>query len=67
MTRTMRAWRRANACVRKGNHAKALYWLARTQAILDSTPPRRKRLDGMDTGYMLVALVVLISLWVLNG
>jgi len=29
MTKTMRAWRKANAYVRSGHHAKAAYWLSR--------------------------------------
>ena len=36
MTRTMHAWRKANAYVRSGQHDRAIYWLSRTQAILDA-------------------------------
>jgi hypothetical protein len=67
VTRTMRAWRKANACVRSGQHEKAIYWLSQTRAILDGGPPRPRRLDGMDTGYMLGALVVVVALWFVTG
>jgi hypothetical protein len=67
MTQTMRAWRRANAYVRSGQHAKAIYWLSRTQAILDGGRPRRRRLDGTDTGYLLTALFVLVLVWIAKG
>jgi hypothetical protein len=67
MTRTMRAWRRANACVRDGNHANAVYWLTRTQAILDGARPRRKHSDGMDTGYLITAVVVMLAFWIVMG
>ena len=62
MTRAKRAWCKANAYVRSGQHEKAIYWLSRTQAILDGERPRRRRLDGMDAGYiMLVGLAALES------
>ena len=64
MTRARRAWRKANAYVRSGQHDKAIYWLSRTQAILDGDRPHRRRLEGMDTGYMLGALIVVVVLWV---
>jgi hypothetical protein len=67
MTEAMRAWRKANAYVRSGQHAKAVYWLHRTQEILDGDRPRRQRLKGMDTGYMLAALFVLVLLWFGKG
>ena len=67
MTRAKRAWCKANAYVRSGQHEKAIYWLSRTQAILDSERPRRRRLDGMDAGYMLVGLAALVLLWVAKG
>jgi hypothetical protein len=68
MTQAMRAWRKANTYVRLGQHAKAVYWLSRTQAILDGGPPRRQRLKGMGTGYMLAALCVLVMLlWFARG
>ena len=41
MTRMMCAWRQANAYMRSGEHAKAIYWLSRTLAILDNERPRR--------------------------
>ena len=63
MTRARRAWRKANAYVRSGQHDKAIYWLSRTQAILDSDRPRRRRLEGIDTGYMLGAMIVVVVLW----
>jgi hypothetical protein len=64
MTKAMQAWRKANAYVRSGQHSKAIYWLSRTQAILNGEPPRRQRGDGMNASYILGALVVLIALWV---
>jgi len=68
MTRMMRAWRKANAYVRSGQHAKAIYWLSRTQAILAGGRPRQRRLEGMDTiGYMLAALFVLVVVWIAKG
>jgi hypothetical protein len=67
MTKTMRAWRKANAYVRSGQHEKAIYWLTRTQEILDSGPPRRSRLKDLDAGYMLAALFFLALLLVMNA
>jgi hypothetical protein len=67
VTKTMRAWRKANACVRSGQHAKAIYWLNRTQAILDGERSRWQRLDDRAVGYVLGAigfLVLLVLLWV---
>ena len=64
MTKTVRAWRRANAYVRSGQHEKAIYWLQRTQAILDGPRTRRKRHEGLDTGFMLIALFALIVILV---
>jgi hypothetical protein len=63
MTRTMRAWRKANAYVRSGQHDKAVYWLHRTQEILDGPRPSRQRHEGMDISFMLVALFVLVVIW----
>jgi hypothetical protein len=40
MTRTMHAWRKANAYVRSGQHDRVIYWLWRTQAILDADAPQ---------------------------
>jgi hypothetical protein len=34
VTRTMHAWRKANAYVRSGQHDRAIYWLSRTQVLL---------------------------------
>ena len=67
MTRTMRAWRKANAYVRSGQHEKAIYWLLRTQESLEAVPPRRSRLKGVDAGYMLGALLFLILLLVMKS
>jgi hypothetical protein len=64
MTKAKRAWRKANAYVRSGQHDKAIYWLSRTQAILDGDRSDRRRLEGIDTGYMLGALIVVVVLWV---
>src|SRR5271166_764320 len=63
MTKTMRAWRRANAYVRSGQHDKAVYWLQRTQAILDSPRPSRQRKEGLNAGFLLVALFVSVVIW----
>ena len=67
MTRMMRAWRRANAHMRSGEHAKAVYWLSRTLAILDNERPRRGRVEGMDIDYLLAALFVLVVVWIAKG
>jgi hypothetical protein len=67
MTKAKRAWRKANAYVRSGQHAKAIYWLSRTQAILDGDRPRRQRIYDMDAGYLLAALVVVVLLCVASG
>jgi hypothetical protein len=66
VTKAKRAWRKANAYVRSGQHAKAIKWLSRTVEILDGEPPRR-RFDGLDAGYMIGALVLLVALWVGAG
>jgi hypothetical protein len=58
MTRTMHAWRKANAYVRSGQHDRAIYWLWRTQAILDAGP---------HAGYMLAALFFFVLIWVATG
>ena len=63
MTKAKRAWRKANAHVRSGQHDKAIYWLSRTQAILDEHRPHPRR-ERFDKGYMLGALIVLVVLWV---
>jgi hypothetical protein len=67
MTRTMRAWRKANAYVRSGQHAKAAYWLSRTLAILDGERPRRRRLEGMEIDCLLGALFVLFVVLIAKG
>jgi hypothetical protein len=67
MTQTMRAWRKANAYVRSGQHEKAIRWLIRTHAILEREPPQRRPGDGMNASYALGALVVLFALWVATG
>src|SRR3984893_14460897 len=63
MTRTMHAWRKDNAYVRSGQHDRAIYWLWRTQAILDAGPPCRSRLKDVDAGYMLAALFFFVLIW----
>jgi len=60
----MCAWRQANAHMRSGEHAKAIYWLSRTLAILDNERPRRRRLEGMDTDYLLAALFISVVVWI---
>ena len=67
MTKAKRAWRKANAYVRSGQHDKAIEWLCRTQAILDGDRSRRRRFDGWKADYMLAAVVVVVLLWVANG
>ena len=67
MTRTMHAWRKANAYVRSGQHDRVIYWLWRTQAILDAGPPCRSRLKDVDAGYMLAALFFFVLIWVATG
>jgi hypothetical protein len=67
VTRTMHAWRKANAYVRSGQHDRAIYWLSRTQAILDAGPPRRSRLKDADAGYMLAALFFFVLIWAATG
>jgi hypothetical protein len=64
MTRMTCAWRKANAYMRSGEHAKAIYWLSRTLAILDNERPRRRRLEGMDTDYLLAALFISVVVWI---
>jgi len=67
VTRAGRARRKANGYVRSGQHAKAIKWLSRTIDILDSEPPRARRVDGVDLSYVAGALVVLVALWVAVG
>jgi hypothetical protein len=67
MTRTKRAWCKANAYVQSGQHDKAILWLARTQAILNGERSRWHRLGNMDAGYVVGALGVLVLLWVAKG
>ena len=67
MTKTMRAWRKANAYVRSGQHAKAAYWLSRTLAILDGERLRRRRLEGMEIDCLLGALFVLVVVLITKG
>jgi len=58
---------KANAYVRAREHAKAIKWLSRTVEILDGERPRRRRFDGLDAGYMVGALVLVVALWVAAG
>jgi hypothetical protein len=64
MTRTMRAWRKANSYVRSGQHEKAIYWLSRTHKILAAGPPKPSRFRHLDAGYTLSAVFVLLLLFV---
>jgi hypothetical protein len=66
MTKTMRAWRKANTYVRSGQHDKAIFWLYRTVEILDAGPPKPSRLKHIDAGYMLAALFFLVLLWAIQ-
>jgi hypothetical protein len=61
----MCAWRKANAYMRSGEHAKAIYWLPRTLAILDNERPRRRRLEGTD--YLPAALFISVVVWIAKG
>jgi hypothetical protein len=63
----MRAWCKANAYVKSGQHEKAIYWLLRTHEILDASPPRRSWLKDIDASYMLIALFFLTLLLVMNA
>jgi len=65
MTRTMRAWRKANTCIRSGQHRKAIDWLFRTQEILEGGLPPRKE-DWAST-YVLIAIVGLLIIWMVKG
>jgi hypothetical protein len=67
MTRTMRAWRKANAYVRSGQHTKAAYWLSRTIEMLDRDRTPRRRLEGMETDCLLAALFVLVVVLIAKG
>jgi hypothetical protein len=66
MTKTMRAWRKANACVRSGRHGEAIYWLSRTLEILDAGPPKPSRFKRLDAGYVIGAVFLLALLWAAN-
>jgi hypothetical protein len=67
MTKVRCAWRKANAYVRSGQHAKAVYWLSRTQEILDGDRPHGRRSKSMDTDYLLAVLFVLVLFWIAKG
>jgi hypothetical protein len=63
MSRTMRAWRKANRYVRTGQHERAIYWLLRTQQILEAGPPRSSRFKQVDIGYAAAAVFLVALLW----
>jgi hypothetical protein len=63
VTAAKRAWCKANVYVQSGQHAKAIYWLVRTQEILDGDRPPRRRRERLDAGYMLVAISALVLIW----
>jgi hypothetical protein len=67
MTRTMRAWRKANGYVRSGQHAKAAYWLSQTLEMLDRDRTPRRRSKFMETDYLLAALFVLVVVLIGKG
>ena len=67
MTRTMHAWRKANAYVRFGHHAKAAYWLSRTLAILDGNRAPQRRTKYIDADYLLAALFMLVVILIAKG
>ena len=64
MTSTMRAWKKANRCIRENRHTAAVYWLSQTKIILESPAPPRRRGDELNTIYILAALVVALAVWV---
>ena len=64
MTRTMRAWKKANHCIRENRHTGAVYWLNQTKTILESSPPPRRRGDELNTIYILAALLLVFAVWV---
>jgi hypothetical protein len=58
--RARRAWRKANAYLRLGRHAKAELWFRRTQQILiQGDQPSRL---GCGTAFLLIALFILGAL-----
>jgi len=59
----MRAWRKANAYVRSGEHEKAIYWLLRTQEILDAGGPKPSRFKDIDAAYLISAVFLVVLLW----
>ena len=67
MTKMMRAWCKANAYARSGQHEKAVHWFLQAYEILDAGPPWRSRLKGIDAGYMLAALFFLTLLLAMNA
>jgi hypothetical protein len=67
VTKAKRAWRKANAYVCSGQHEKAIYWLSRTQAILDNVRHQPRRLDGTDAGFLVGALVVAVALMIVRA
>jgi len=67
MTKMMRSWRKANAYVRSGQHAKAAHYLTRTLEILTGDQALRRRPKFVDTDYLLAALFVLVVVWIAKG
>jgi len=67
MTKTMRAWRKANAYVRSGDHARAAYWLSRTLVKLDGNRVPRRRTKYIDADYLLAALFMLVVILIAKG
>jgi len=67
VTKAKRAWCRANAYVKAGQHEKAIRWFSRTIAILERKPPRRRHFESAEVSYVLGALGVLMVLWVVAG
>jgi hypothetical protein len=67
MTKTMRAWRKANAYVRSGDHARAAYWLSRTLVKLDGNRVPRRRTKYIDADYLLAALFMLAVILIAKG
>src|SRR5262249_9586970 len=67
VTKAKRAWCKANAYVKAGQHEKAIRWFSRTIAILDGERPRRQRFEGVEVSYALGVLGVLLVLWVAAG
>jgi protein-S-isoprenylcysteine O-methyltransferase Ste14 len=64
VTKAKRAWRNGMRCVRSGQHTKAIYWLSRTVAILDSDPPTWSPQPATHVVGYVIAAVLILSVWI---